>query len=116
MGKRTVGVAGIVLAAFVAVIVGLDSRGGGRLVAGQAPTAREVPTFQVDPSWPKIPNQWVLGLVSGINVDTQDHVWVLHRPLTVKPDQKDRAAPAVLEFDAAGTFIQGWGGPGEGYE
>jgi hypothetical protein len=54
--------------------------------------------------------------VSGINVDAQDHVWVLHRPATVKPEQKGMAAPAVLEFDPAGNFIQAWGGPGEGYE
>ena len=26
------------------------------------------------------------------------------------------AAPPVLEFDEAGNFIQGWGGPGEGYD
>ena len=26
------------------------------------------------------------------------------------------AAPPVLEFDAAGNFIQGWGGSGQGYE
>ena len=26
------------------------------------------------------------------------------------------AAPPVLEFDAAGNFVQGWGGPGEGYD
>jgi DNA-binding beta-propeller fold protein YncE len=28
----------------------------------------------------------------------------------------DRAAPPVLEFDAAGRFVQAWGGPGEGYD
>jgi DNA-binding beta-propeller fold protein YncE len=51
-----------------------------------------------------------------VAVDAQDHVWVLHRPKTVLPDQKDKAAPAVLEFDQAGNFIQAWGGPGPGYE
>jgi DNA-binding beta-propeller fold protein YncE len=80
-------------------------------------SARQVPQFEVDPTWPKkLPNNWVLGLVSGVNVDALDHVWVLHRPRTVKPEQKNTAAPAVLEFDAAGNFIQGWGGPGSGYE
>ena len=108
----------IALLAFVAIVL---SQGLGRIgkhAAAQArqTQAREVPKFQVDPSWPKLPGKWVLGLVSGVNVDAQDHIWVLHRPRTVKPEQKGMAAPPVLEFDAAGNFIQGWGGPGEGYE
>ena len=41
---------------------------------------------------------------------------MLHRPKTVLPEQKDKAAPALLEFDVAGNFIQAWGGPGPGYE
>jgi hypothetical protein len=77
---------------------------------------RTIPRFQVDPAWPKLPSKWVLGLVSGVNVDPQDHIWVIHRPRTVKPEDKERAAPPVLEFDATGNFIQGWGGPGAGYE
>jgi DNA-binding beta-propeller fold protein YncE len=84
-------------------------------VRAQGP-ARQVPTFQVDASWPKVPGKWVLGLVSGVAVDSEDHVWVLHRPKTVLPEQRDKAAPAVLEFDNAGNFIQAWGGPGPGYE
>jgi DNA-binding beta-propeller fold protein YncE len=85
--------------------------------SAQAPTSgREIPTFQVDPSWPKIPSKWVLGLVSGVNVDARDHVWVLHRPRTVRPEQRAMAAPAVLEFDAAGDLVQAWGGPGLGFE
>ena len=31
-------------------------------------------------------------------------------------DQQANAAPPVLEFDAAGTFVQGWGGPADGYD
>ena len=77
---------------------------------------QEAPTFQVDPSWPKIPNHWVFGEVSSVSVDAQDHVWVLQRPRTVRPEQKASSAPAVLEFAADGTFLQAWGGPGEGYE
>lgn len=84
--------------------------------AQKKPGAVEVPQFKVDPSWPKIPNNWVLGLVSGVNVDAEDHIWVLHRPRTVKPDQRSMAAPPVLVFDIQGNYIQGWGGPGEGYE
>ena len=78
--------------------------------------SREAPKFQVDASWPKIPNGWVFGWVSSASVDAQDHVWVLQRPGTLSPEEKAKAAPPVLEFDAAGKFIQGWGGPGAGYE
>ena len=77
---------------------------------------RVVPQFEVDPSWPTLPNDWVLGSVSSVTVDSRDHVWVLHRPRSVPDDQQANAAPPVLEFDNAGTFIRAWGGPGEGYE
>jgi DNA-binding beta-propeller fold protein YncE len=78
--------------------------------------SRELPKFEVDPSWPTIPNGWILGWVSSASVDKDDHVWVLQRPGTLRPEEKAKAAPPVLEFDAAGKFIQGWGGPGAGYE
>ena len=81
-----------------------------------ATTAAPLPTFKVDPTWPKLPAKWAVGLVSGVGVDSKDHIWVLHRPRTVEKADLERAAPPVLEFDAAGNFIQGWGGPGEGYE
>lgn len=78
-----------------------------------------LPRFEVDPSWqwpPKLPNNWAVGVVTWVAVDRHDHVWVLHRPRQVPAENKDRAAPAVLEFDAAGKFVQAWGGPGDGYD
>jgi len=102
------------LIAVAAAVAGVAlARGGVSQVAAQG---GQVPTFQVDPAWPKVPSKWVLGLVSGVAVDGQDHIWVLHRPKTVLPDQKDKAAPALLEFDQAGNFVQAWGAPGAGYE
>ena len=48
---------------------------GRRRMLGQAP-----PSFQVDPLWPKpLPNHWLLGSVTGVAVDAQDHIWVVHR-------------------------------------
>ena len=76
----------------------------------------EVPGFKVDPAWPKIPNNWQFGQVASVAIDAQDHVWVLQRPGTLTPEEKPRAAPPLLEFDAAGNFVQAWGGPGQGYE
>jgi hypothetical protein len=84
-------------------------------LAAQSPNIR-VPAFQPDPSWPKIPNNWIFGEVSSIAVGPQDHVWILQRPATVPEAQRANAAPPVLEFDAAGKFIRSWGGPGAGYD
>jgi DNA-binding beta-propeller fold protein YncE len=78
--------------------------------------ARMIPHFEVDPSWPTLPSKWVWGQVSSVSIDSQGHAWILQRPSTVRNDQKDKAAPPVLEFDEAGNFIQGWGGPGQGYD
>jgi DNA-binding beta-propeller fold protein YncE len=72
--------------------------------------------FRVDPAWPKIPNNWQFGQVASVSIDERDHVWVLQRPGTLEPLEKNRAAPPLIEFDAAGNFIQAWGGPGEGYD
>ncbi|RZP27485.1 hypothetical protein EVA25_03700 [bacterium] len=77
---------------------------------------RLVPQFEVDPSWPMLPNDWVLGSVASVDVDSHDHVWIYHRPRSVEEEQRGNAAPAVLEFDSEGNFVQGWGGPGDGYE
>jgi DNA-binding beta-propeller fold protein YncE len=88
--------------------------------------AANVPKFEPDPYWPKpLPNNWMLGQVSGIFVDSRDRIWVTNRPRTL--DENDRylqvnksdcciPAPPVLEYDTVGNLIQGWGGPGQGYE
>jgi DNA-binding beta-propeller fold protein YncE len=85
------------------------------LVAQVKPVA-ETPRFKADPAWPKIPNNWQFGQVASVSIDAQDHVWVLQRPGTLGAEEKGRAAPPVLEFDAAGNFVQAWGGPGKEYE
>lgn len=102
-------------------------RGGVAAAQGQRASA-EMPVFQVDPFWPKLPNDtWILGEVSGVAVDSQDHVWVLQRPRVLKEDETYAAmnppeadccvpAPPVLEFDADGKFLQGWGGPAQGID
>jgi DNA-binding beta-propeller fold protein YncE len=85
------------------------------------------PRFEVDPLWPKpLPNHWVLGSTIGVFVDTDDHVWIIHRssatlarnekPLESGDGECCAGAPPVLEFDQAGNLLRHWGGPGEGYE
>ncbi|HXD19757.1 MAG TPA: hypothetical protein VN654_22235 [Vicinamibacterales bacterium] len=100
--------AGLVLAA----LAGLLGPSGAARAQGQS----GMPVFQLDPGWPKLPNNWVVGIVSAVTVDSRDHVWILHRPRTVAADLKERAAPPVLEFDADGKFVNAWGGDGPGYD
>ena len=85
------------------------------LLAGAIGFAAQLPKFEPDPSWPKpLPNNWMLGQVSGTSVDSHDNVWVIHRPRTL--DEHDRylesgkgdccvPAPAVIEFDQAGNVV-----------
>jgi DNA-binding beta-propeller fold protein YncE len=88
-------------------------------LAFAVPPAR-TPEFRVDPFWPKpLPNRWLVGAVAGVAVDRHDHVWITHRPSTLQPNETRsiwNAAPPVLEFDADGTLLSSWGGPGKGYE
>ena len=85
-------------------------------VASARGAGTEVPVFELDAAWPKLPNNWVLGQTPGVAVDRHDHIWVLHRPRTVPEAQRAQAAPPLLEFDADGTFLRGWGGPGAGFD
>jgi hypothetical protein len=90
--------------------------------------ANDVPQFKADPFWPKpLPENWILGQVSGLAVDGNDNIWVVHRPRTLLDDEKGalanppatkccKPAPAVLKFDAAGNLLASWGGPGQGYD
>ena len=74
------------------------------------------PAFQLDPKWPAIPNDWVLGEVTSIAVGPDDHVWVLHRPRSIPAEKRANAAPPVLEFDTAGKLLGSWGGDAAGYD
>jgi len=50
------------------------------LLSVTAQKAGAPPSFAVDPLWPKpMGNHWLLGSVTGIAVDAQDHLWVVHR-------------------------------------
>ena len=99
--------------------------------APQKPTGESsnnsVPVYNADPFWPQsLPNNWLIGQVSGIDVDSRDHIWIIHRPGTVGANEGDTSwfskeflyvpAPPVMEFDAEGKLFRSWGGPGEGDE
>jgi len=88
----------------------------------------QAPRFEVELAWPKpLPNHWIMGNVIGVSVDSNDHIWIIHRQGSLEaketyamtnPPGSDCcvAAPPVLEFDEAGNLIGHWGGPGQGYE
>ena len=74
-----------------------------------APSSSEAPSFEVDPMWPRpLPNRWLVGAVVGVAVDAKDHVWIVHRPGTLQPNETRSiwtAAPPVLEFDPEGELV-----------
>ena len=90
--------------------------------------AASSPKFKVDPFWPKpLPNNWMIGGVAGVAVDSKDHIWIIHRPKSLDEDEAVQAkkpptelsyipAPPVIEFDLEGNVIQTWDGSGEGFE
>src|SRR5262245_23908275 len=72
------------------------------------------PSFQFDPAWPKpLPNNWVVGNVVGVAVDSKDNIWMVHRPNSQTGADK---TPPVLEFDQAGSLLASWGGRAEGVD
>lgn len=92
-------------------------------------TGVQAPLFEVDPLWPKpLPNHWILGSAVGVAVDSQDHIWIIHRQTTFNERTEIGAAadpptseccipaPNVLEFDQEGNLVSFFGGPGEGYD
>ena len=84
--------------------------------SADAQTSPRAPEFMVDPMWPTIPNDWVLGEVTSVSVDRNDNIWVLHVPQSIPEAQRANAAPPVLQFDSAGKLLASWGGPTDGGE
>jgi hypothetical protein len=71
-----------------------------------------MPRFKVDPAWPKMPEQWVIGQVSGISLDSKGNIWVVQRPDSVRGVPAGKSvAPHVLQFAPDGKLLASWGGP-----
>jgi hypothetical protein len=89
---------------------------------GRAQEGRNsVANYTFDGSWPKLPlpNKWTFGGVTGLAIDNDDLIWVLHRPndlndtenfAAVDPPQAECCvkAPAVLAFDRQGNLVHSW--------
>jgi hypothetical protein len=77
--------------------------------------------FTVDNTWPQVlPNNWDIGEVGGLQVDTYNNIWVLQRPGTETADDLYAAqsppvggccmpAPPILEFNTAGVLLNAIG-------
>jgi hypothetical protein len=87
-----------------------------------APAGTNVPRFAVDAAWPQMPQTMLWGEVSGVAVDSDDSVWLVHRPDSLTNTDNGlaqstpialccRAAPAVAHFSSDGRFLGGFGGP-----
>ena len=89
--------------------------------SNSSPGSGSVPSFSVDPTWPlELPNNWILGSVTGVFVDQKEHIWITHLPETLTAEETSAVqdppigtccapAPVVIEFDQAGQVIQAWG-------
>lgn len=77
--------------------------------------------YRFDPDWPNLPlpNHWTLGGITGLTVDAQGVIWVLHRPedldetenyATKAPPLAECCvrAPAVMAFDRDGHVLAAW--------
>jgi lactonase family protein with 7-bladed beta-propeller len=134
--KRHLYVGAMFLGVLVVLAVGSHVLGK-RAVVHAANGGAQAPKFEVDPMWPKpLPNNWVMGNVIGVSVDSKDHIWIIHRQGSLEamedygvanpPGAKRQRgkveseccmpAPPVLEFDEAGNLLAHWGGEdGDGY-
>ena len=86
------------VATLIAIVTLVGARYSlGRLAEAQGLSAEQVPTFEVDPLWPKpLPNNWILGQTIGVAVDSRDHIWIIHRgdaSLNIMTEGNNRSGP-----------------------
>jgi len=128
MTRKRHAIIGAVLVALLAAL-GIGQSVLDRIAAAQTNSQLQAPRFEVDPMWPKpLPHHWLLGMTIGVGVDTQDHVFIVHRGAATLNAKEIYAAatppaaecclsaPPVLEFDPEGNLVRAWGGPGPGYD
>ena len=62
--------------------------------------------YEVVSSWPNLPNNLLLGEVTGVGVDSHNHVYIVHRG----PNNDPSAADTILKIDSVtGVLISSWG-------
>jgi DNA-binding beta-propeller fold protein YncE len=67
-------------------------------------------TWEVDQAWPVLPEGVHLGAVSGVAVDADDRVYVLHRADSDFDNHELIRSPTVFVFEASsGALVDRWG-------
>ncbi len=106
--------------AFVLLALALPSCSPAPAATPEGVELDEAPDFRVDPGWPHaFQENWILGAVTGIGVDSRGHVWVTHAPGLATTSALGAAqdppvstccvpAPSVLEFGPEGELVQSW--------
>ena len=114
----------------------LVAAGVGSSLLERAAEAQGAPAYRNIPLWPRpfADDSWILGSVTGVATDAQNHVWVAHRgnesleanergmiPVPGGQGQPSSsvccmAAPYILEYAADGRLISSWGGRSVGYQ
>jgi hypothetical protein len=118
-----------VLISAVASVAAAQRATGAKSTTPASARTQQAPKFEVDPMWPMpMSKRWILGSVTGLAVDSRDHVWVINLTdsFTARTETGANAnppigeccfpAPNVLEYDASGAVVRSWGGPGQGYD
>jgi hypothetical protein len=120
--RRPLYAVALVIGSVLALAAGLVGRA--QVVPGQAVDANGAPQYRVDPFWPKpLPNRWSMQQVTGISVDSMDHVWFLNRgnaPQNNEISGEGNPAPVLccvrgpelIELDQEGNVLNAWGGRG----
>ena len=85
---------------------------------------RDIPTFRVDPLWPKalpsvtdadgLEHQWVTGQVGASCIDSHDHIVTVNRGflpggLLAQEGTQSIPAPPVTLYDTDGNMVESWG-------
>ena len=74
----------------------------------RVPDGASAPSFVIDPNWPKpLPNDWLIGQVGGLAVDSEDNIWVYHRGRSL--DESSVRALEPVGADGSGNPIDGLG-------
>ena len=85
--------------------------------------AQDVSSHHMDPTWPKpLPNNWKMGGVTGLAVDSNDNVWVYNRPndltaLELRAEFSPPIAeccvrpPSMIHLDMSGNVIGSFDAP-----
>ena len=85
--------------------------------------AQTAPNYIFDPTWPKqLPNNWKIGGVTGLAVDSDDNVWLLNRPndltsIELHAEHEPPLAeccirsPSMIHIDKKGNVIDSFDAP-----